>query len=173
MIREYMGQEEVHTEIWSNIHRKHFYLAEQAPICAGTLQEEFGYNANTFAAEQVLKGEYSPEQPINAATQELFMAIAEIRNEVQENTISTNITHRQWAAFWGKSKGETLSSRCGWHFGHYIVGASSKLISHFHAVKTLIVLRRGISLERWSQGLSVMLKKVKGCFLVSELRKSY
>jgi hypothetical protein len=74
-----MGQEDVLTAIWSNIHRKHFYLAEQAPICAGVLQEEFGYNSDTIAAEQVLKGEYSSEQPINTAMQELFVAIADIR----------------------------------------------------------------------------------------------
>ncbi len=121
-------------------------------------------------AEQVLKGEYFPEQPINAARQELFMARAEIRKEVRENTISTNITHRQWADFWEKSKEETSSSRSGRHFGHYIAGALPKLISHFYAVKTSIVLRQGISLEHWSQGLPVMLKKVKGCSLVSKLR---
>jgi hypothetical protein len=102
--------------------------------------------------------------------QELFKAIAEIRKEVRENTFLTNITHRQWADFWGKSKEETLPSRSSRHFGHYIVGALSKIISHFHAVKTSIVLRQGISLEHWSQGLLVMLKKVKGCSLVSKLR---
>jgi hypothetical protein len=162
-----MGQEEVHIAIWSNIHRKHFYLAQQAPICAGMLQEEFRYNANTVVAEQVLKDEYIPEQPIDAASYELFNTIAEIRKEVQEDTISTNITHRQWADFWGKFKEETLFYRSGRPFGQYIAGALLKIISHFHAVKTSIVLRRGISLERWSLGLSIMLEKVKGCSLVS------
>ncbi len=113
-----MGQEEVHTAIWSNIHRKHFYLAEQAPICAETL---------TGVAEQVLKGEYVLEQPIYAVTQELFKAIAEIQKRVRENTVLTNITHRQWADFWGKSKEETSSSRSGLHFGHYIAGALSNI----------------------------------------------
>ncbi len=123
------------------------------------------------AVEQVLKGEYVLEQQINAVMQELFKAIAEIRKEVRENTILTNITHRQWTDFWGKSKEETSSSRSGQHFGHYILGASLKIMPHFHAVKTSIVLRRGISLERWSQGLLVMLEKVKGCsLLVSKLR---
>jgi hypothetical protein len=84
--------------------------------------------------------------------------------------ILTSITHRQWADFWGKYKEETLSSRSDRHFGHHIAGALSNIISHFHAVKTSIVLKRGISLERWSQGLLVMLEKVKGCSLVSKLR---
>jgi hypothetical protein len=117
-IREYTGQEEVHTAIRSNIHRKRFFLAEQAPICTGMLQEDFRYNADTIAAEHVLKGEYSPKQPINTATQELFMAIADIRKEVQKDSISTTITHRQWSDFGGKSNEETSSYRSGRHFGH-------------------------------------------------------
>ncbi len=115
------------------------------------------------AAEQVLEGEYVSEQPIDAAMHELFKAIVEIRKEVQENTISTNITHRQWADFWGKSKEGTSS----------LDPASTLdtiLRAHFHPVKTSIVLRRDISLHHWSQGLLVMLKKVKGCSLVSKLR---
>jgi hypothetical protein len=92
------------------------------------------------AAEQVLKGEYVPEQLMNAAMQELLEAVAETRKGVQEITIFTNITFRQWADFWGKSKEVTLSSRSSWHFGHYIMGALSNIISHFYAVKTLILL---------------------------------
>jgi hypothetical protein len=110
-IREHTGREEVHTAIWSNIHRKHFYLADQAPICAGRMQEEFRYNANTVVVEQVLKGEHLPEQSINAAMPEPYKTIVKIRKEVQENTILTNITHRQLADLWGESKEETLSSR--------------------------------------------------------------
>ncbi len=110
-------------------------------LIVGTLQEEFRYNANTVVVEQVRKGEYVPEQPINAGMQELFKAVAEIRKGVQENTIWTNITHRQWADFWGKSKEETLSSRSSQHLRHYVVAASSNIISHVHAVKISIVLR--------------------------------
>ena len=51
---EFATQEEVHEAIWSNIHQKWFYLAEEAPICNGPLQEVFGYNADTIAGEEVL-----------------------------------------------------------------------------------------------------------------------
>jgi hypothetical protein len=85
-------------------------------------------------------------------------------------TILANITHRQWADFWIKSKEETSSSRSGQHFGHYIAEASSNIISHFHVVKTSIVLKQGISLEHWSQGLVVKHEMAKGCSLVSKLR---
>ena len=39
---EYTTQEGVKTAIFENSHQKQFYLAEEAPICNGYLQEEFG-----------------------------------------------------------------------------------------------------------------------------------
>ena len=36
-------QQEVHDAIWSNVHRRRFFLAEEAPICNGALREVFGY----------------------------------------------------------------------------------------------------------------------------------
>lgn len=44
------------------------------------------------------------------------------------------------------------------------------MLSHLHALKTTMALKRGFALERWSRGLSVMLKKMYGCTLVSKLR---
>ncbi len=41
---------------------------------------------------------------------------------------------------------------------------------HFHALKATLVLRRGIVLERWAWGLSVMLEKMFGCALITKLR---
>jgi hypothetical protein len=37
---EYTTQESVHKAIWSNIHYKRFYLAEEAPICQGQLCQD-------------------------------------------------------------------------------------------------------------------------------------
>jgi hypothetical protein len=47
-------QEKVHEAIWSNIHRKWFFLAETAPICSGELREMFGYSSDTAEASEVL-----------------------------------------------------------------------------------------------------------------------
>ena len=169
-IQEYSGQEDVQNAIWSNIHQQRFYLAEQAPICSGDLCGDFGYNADTPAAAAVLRGDYHPEFEIEEATQELFEVIAEIRDRIPQDSISSIIKHGQWSEFWCKSKEETSSSRSGRHFGCYKAGASSAIISHFHALQTSVVLQRGIKLDRWAQGLSVMLEKVQGCSLISKLR---
>ena len=61
-------------------------------------------------------------------------------------------------------------SHSGLHFGHYIAGANCDYISQFHALRVSLALKKGIALERWSKGLSVMLKKMVGVQLVSKLR---
>jgi len=58
----------------------------------------------------------------------------------------------------------------GLHFGHYIAGIDLEHISHFHALKTTLLLHHGLVLERWAQGLSVMLQKLFGCSLITKLR---
>ena len=67
-------------------------------------------------------------------------------------------------------KEDTSSSESGLHFGHYKAGIHLPLITAFHALKATLIMKRGIVLERWSRGLSVMIEKMFGCTLVSKLR---
>ncbi len=66
-------------------------------------------------------------------------------------------------------KEDTSSSPSGLHFGHYIAGADCNYISQFHALCVSLALKKGIALERWENGLSVMLEKMFGVQLVSKL----
>lgn len=66
-------------------------------------------------------------------------------------------------------KEDTSSSESGLHFGHYKAGSHSQPISHFHVLKATLLMKRGILLDRWGRGLSVMIKKMFGCNLVSKL----
>jgi hypothetical protein len=43
-------------------------------------------------------------------------------------------------------------------------------VSHLQALQATLVVKRGIVLERWSNGLSVMLEKIFGCSLITKLR---
>jgi hypothetical protein len=71
-------KQEVHNAIWSNIHRKRFYLAEEAPICNGALQEAFGYNADTEAGNEVLDGTFWYDQDFDQPTKEICNKLATI-----------------------------------------------------------------------------------------------
>ena len=58
-IIDFTGQDKVENSIWDRIHKNIFNLAEQAPICKGKLQGDFGYLANTPANSQFLAGTYN------------------------------------------------------------------------------------------------------------------
>jgi hypothetical protein len=169
-VTTYSTQEEVQKVIWSEVHQSRYHMAEEAPICQGRLLGEFGYNAATLAARQVLNGTYEfGEDFFHEATRRFMESVAEIRSEIPVDSVDRIITQEIWQQKWKKKKEETSSSVSGLHFGHYISGAHSDEISDFHALKTSLAIVHGISLGRWSKGLCVMLEKVLGVKLITKL----
>jgi hypothetical protein len=57
-VEEISGKEDLHEAIWDNIHRKRFYLAEEAPMCSGSLRGTIGYNSVTPTAKAIVEGTY-------------------------------------------------------------------------------------------------------------------
>jgi hypothetical protein len=89
---------------------------------------------------------------------------------IPADSINTLITKEDWQNHWGKVKEETSSSISGCHFSHYKAGLRSDYISHLQSLLASLVIKRGIILDRWLQGLSVMLEKIFGCALITKLR---
>jgi hypothetical protein len=168
--REYSNQTGIEKAIWSKIYHKRLYLAEEAPICQPPLRREFGYCAQTAAGRAVLNGTY--EFPINTdlATRELLEEVTHLWEMIPANSVSFEITGKEWSTCWQRVQEVTSSLESGLHFGHQIASASSPLLSHLHATRCLIALRRGFGYKRWSRGLSVMLEKIKRCSVVTKLR---
>jgi uncharacterized protein (UPF0332 family) len=166
---EYTTQESVHEAIWSNIHYKQFYLAEEAPICQGQLRQDFGYNSATLTAASILDGSYIYPEEFDQATKELCIECALIHKIIPENSVKIKTTKDNFILHWKKAKEETSTSYSGLHFGHYKVGTASAYTSHFHALKATLIMHHGIVLERWAQGLLVMLQKLYGCSLITKL----
>jgi hypothetical protein len=156
--------------IFLEIHKKRYTLAGEAPICNGDLFQEFDYTAMTPALRAVLDGTYVAPSNSDAATSELFAEIAHILRLVPASSVSVIITPKQWKQYWQVVNKETSSSESGIHFGHYIVGSKSDIISHYHAARVTVTLAHAIQLERWSRGLSMMLEKTLGVTLVTKLR---
>ncbi len=169
-VRDVNNEEAVQEAIFNEVHRKRYNLAEEAPICQGALRGQFGYTATSPTAQSVLDGTYDFPPEMDAATRELFEEIAHIRGMVPLDSVNGLISRERWQQRWKKVKEETSSSRSGLHFGHYIAGTDCDYISQFHALRVSLALKRGIALERWSKGLSVMLEKMFGVRLVSKLR---
>ncbi len=169
-VEEHVTQPSIQEAIWSNIHYKRFYLAEEAPICKGKLRGEFGYNANSPTAQAILDGTYEYPNNFDKATKELCQECTIIRQSIPRDYIDIKITRENHHTHWQQAKEETSSSYSGLHFGHYKAGSLSDYIDHFHALKATLLLHHGLVLDRWAQGLSVILQKMFGCSLITKLR---
>ncbi len=155
--------------IFNEVHRKRYNLAEEAPICKGSLRRQFGYMSASATAWSVLDGSYDFPTDIDKATKELFEECAKIQLIVPANLVTGIISQECWQQQWKKVKEDTSLSPSGLNFGHYIAGADCNYISQFHALNVSLALKRGIALKRWANGLSIMLEKMFGVHLVSKL----
>ena len=70
----------------------------------------------------------------------------------------------------GEAQGENSLLRVRDNFRHYISGAQLSIISRYHALKTNISLKGGFSLDCWSRGLFIMVKKNAGVTLKEKLQ---
>ncbi len=168
-VLDFNTEEAVQDAIFNEVHRKRYNLAKEAPICQGTLRGQFGYTATSPTARSVLDGTYDFPPDMDDATRELFEEIAHICSKVPLDSNNGLILQERWQQRWKKVKEDTSSSQSGLHFGHYIAGTDCNYILQFHALLVLLALKKGIALERWSNGLLVMLEKMFGMRLVSKL----
>ena len=95
-VQEYTSREGVQEAIFREIHRKRFFLVEEAPICQGTLREDFGYLARLATAEAILEGTYNFTPHFDQATKDLCMECARIRSMIPKNLVSPIITADTW-----------------------------------------------------------------------------
>jgi hypothetical protein len=147
ILTEYTTAESVQKAIFTNIHRKRFFLAENAPICSGRLCEWFGYNAITRTVRAILNSTYVYPSNYDQATKEICEECARIRAMIPQDSLDTLLTKEDWQRQWRGRRESTSSLESGLHFGHYKAGISLDHISHFHALKATLILRRGIVLE--------------------------
>jgi uncharacterized protein (UPF0332 family) len=134
------------------------------------MRADFGYNAATRIAADILEGRYMYPEEFDQATKELCEECTLICTIIPKNLVNIKMTKEDYRAHWKRAKEETSSSFSGLHFGHYIAEIDSDYVSHFHALKALLLLHHGLVLKRWAQGLSVMLQKLFGCSLITKLR---
>ncbi len=162
LVEEHVTQASVQEAIWSNIHYKRLYLAEEALVCQGQLCKDLSYNAVSSTARAILDGTYAYPETFDEATKELCRAYAQIRQIVPKDSIGIKITKEDHRGHWRTAQEETSSFKLGMHFGHYMAGSLSEYIDHFHTLKATLLLHYGLVLDRWAQGLLVMLQKCLG-----------
>jgi hypothetical protein len=103
------------------------------------------------------------------ATHDICHEVALIWEIVPKDLIEKIVRKGDWEVFWKKAKEETSSSESGLHFSHYKAGAGMPLVSHFHAMKSSIMLKMGFEYEHWARRLLVMLEKIPSSQPISKL----
>ncbi len=166
MTTEYTGQEELHKAIWDNSHWRQIYRAKLAPLCQEPLRVSFGYNAICQTLQEILDGAYKYPQDFDEATKDILQECMLICLKIPESLVDTLITKEVWGKHWDKAREETSSLVSWWHFCHYKAGLCLAYISHLQALFASLIIKQGIVLVLWSQGLSVMLEKIFGCTLI-------
>jgi hypothetical protein len=169
-VEEISGKEDLHEAIWENIHRKQFYLAKEAPMCSGQLRGIFRYNSISPTANAILEGTCTYPPDFDEATKEILKECALIRTRVPKNSVTITILPDDWTNHWRWAREETSSSTSGRHFGHYKAGLQLQYVSYLQSFQAKLIVKKGIILERWSNGLTVMLEKIFGCSLITKLR---
>jgi hypothetical protein len=134
------------------------------------LHEAFGPNAITDTAHTILAGTCVYPPDFDQATREICKECVCICMMILQDSVSIHISNEDWQRQWKGRQESTLSLELGLHFGHYIVGTQFEHTSHFHALKATLVMKRGTVLNCWARGLLVMLEKIFGCALITELR---
>jgi hypothetical protein len=100
-------QEGVQNVIFNEVHWKWYNLAEEAPICKGTLNGQFGYMSTLPTTWSVLEGSYDFPPDIEKSAKELFEECAKIRSIVPANSVTGIISREQWQQCWKRVKEDT------------------------------------------------------------------
>jgi hypothetical protein len=120
-------------------------------------------------AADILEGRFTYPEEFDQATKELCEECTLICKIIPKNLVKIKMTKEDYREHWKRAKEETSLSCSGLHIRHCIAGIESDYISHFHALKATLLLHHGLVLERWAQGLLVMLQKLFGCSLITKL----
>jgi hypothetical protein len=107
---EFTSQKDLHNAIWDNIHRKRCILAEDTPLCSGTLRGKFGYNVVSPTAASIMLGTYDYPPDFDDATREILQECARIRLMIPKDSVNITITSGDWESHWRWTKEGTSSS---------------------------------------------------------------
>ena len=146
-----------------------FRTARDANLRTTTLHDDVGWRATNAAAQQILHGEYDFPSEVDESTRLLLQQMAAVFARTDGKHIDVVIRDEDFR-HWRSAKEKTQSSRSKLHFGHYMAQAESDYLTSIQVRKLNLVLRRGVPLERWLHGLTVLLEKVAGKIDIDKLR---
>jgi hypothetical protein len=169
MVQEYAEKEQLQEAIWNNIHRSASTLQRRRQCTWDRYKGPSDTTRSPQLQKMILEGTFKYPPDFDEATKEILQECARIGLLVPKDMVGTGITKEDWHNYWGQTKEETSSLVSGRHFGHYKAGLRSVYISYLQALQATLIVKRGMVLEQWLRGLSVMLEKIFGCSLITKL----
>jgi len=148
-----------------------FRLGRRAPICADDrLHQDFGFLGDTEATRQVLEGTYAFPEGIDPHTKMLLEEAHTLFSSMEADEVSNYVTTSDFQYYWRKAKEDTQSSESRCHFGMYKAISRDECLSSLEAAKLSLCAETGVPLERWGNGLTVLLEKVAGNIYIEKMR---
>ena len=151
--------------------RQRFSLGKRAPLHHGSLYQDFGDLGITPATQQLFAGTYEFPEGCDTATMLYLQEAARIKNTLQHTpTTQQAVTAEEFTTFWNSAKEATSSSKSGRHFGHYKAITSNPVLVNLHVTNINLAAIRGEPLQRWCEGVNVLLEKIAGNSHIDKLR---
>ncbi|KAL3780888.1 hypothetical protein HJC23_009934 [Cyclotella cryptica] len=121
--------------------------------------------------KRILENDYTYSDKWDASTVDLLKACAKLRLECDDlATTEYYVTQDDFIDFWATSKESTSSSKSGRHFGHYRAITEDESLVSLHVTSINLAAGRGRPLDRWREGVTVLLEKVAGNNRIDKLR---
>ena len=135
-----------------------FVTAHHAPLSSGQLLDDIGYLGATPAVKEILKGTYVYPPDMDHHTRLLLEEAACLFAKTAGDVISIFVTTKDFQDWWLTANGNIQSLKLGAHFGHYVAAAHDERLAALHVATLNLALQTGVPLERWGDGLTVLLE---------------
>ena len=134
------------------------------------LLEHVGLMGEKPAVKQILNGTFDFPPGTDRWTIAIMKEACTVFQHMSPEGICELVEREDFQEYWSKAKEKTSSSKSGLHFGIYMANSRSDKLSLLHAAKLNLAARFGITLDRWHNALTCLLKKTFGSILITKLR---
>jgi Reverse transcriptase (RNA-dependent DNA polymerase) len=161
---------------------RHFSQAELTPFTTSPLIDLLQYNGTNEESRRILEGDLDRIQldELSEATKQILQMLGEQRNIPK---IPKDISFEEYLKAFEKWRERTTTSPCGRHLGHYKVllklnildeednniNISRTILKLYYQI-TIIAVRLGCTLDRWSVVSTCMIEKIIGNPRIDKLR---
>jgi len=132
--------------------------SDDTPFMQEPLVSEFGYLADTAAAERVLDGTYQPPEDIDTYARLLLTEFEKATN-LPDDPTQAYISTEEHIQAWKKAKERTSAGPSGLHFGMFKANATDPELAAIDASMRSVAYTTGFAYDRWKKVLDVQILK--------------